>query len=433
MNQCVAAARASIGDGAEAGRTLHGLLALAPHSCTSWISLIGVRRQSSPQCTEVEVHHLRRPDAGPSGAPGAKRQRPWTGRVLTMQNSVQNIVQLQSTEFVQLLTGIQSRLYSLSICTLIADGAGALDVLQEANVVLWEKAHEYDPTRPFAPWAYRIAYLQVLAYRKRCVRRPARVRRNARARDCRGVPSSRMKTMAFWLEALAGSAWISCRCPDASCSIVDMVMASRSTRSPDVCASRRTWCQQVYTDFERRSWRALNPGWRPDERDDRMIDRDDQIESLLDAVIDGQCDADQLRKFESLIHDPAIRTAYLRQMRTHALLQWRHGRLGPRPERNEPRNVRHWGLCGLRRGSIAVLLLIGIGATVVVSRVMWHDARSGGVASLVEARNVVWGKGQPPIGVNARVGPGDIRLASGDAHARLRSRCEGRAGRAPPT
>jgi RNA polymerase sigma-70 factor, ECF subfamily len=86
-----------------------------------------------------------------------------------MQNSVQNIVQLQSTEFVQLLTGIQSRLYSY-ICTLIADGAGALDVLQEANVVLWEKAHEYDPTRPFAPWAYRIAYLQVLAYRKRCVR-----------------------------------------------------------------------------------------------------------------------------------------------------------------------------------------------------------------------------------------------------------------------
>jgi RNA polymerase sigma-70 factor, ECF subfamily len=86
-----------------------------------------------------------------------------------MQNSVQDIVQLRSTEFVQLLIGIQSRLYSY-ICTLIADGAGALDVLQEANVVLWEKAHEYDPTRPFAPWAYRIAYLQVLAYRKRCVR-----------------------------------------------------------------------------------------------------------------------------------------------------------------------------------------------------------------------------------------------------------------------
>jgi len=42
--------------------------------------------------------------------------------------------------------------------------------LQETNVVLWEKAHEYDPTRPFPPWAYQIAHLQVLAYRKRCVR-----------------------------------------------------------------------------------------------------------------------------------------------------------------------------------------------------------------------------------------------------------------------
>jgi RNA polymerase sigma-70 factor (ECF subfamily) len=72
-------------------------------------------------------------------------------------------------EFVQLLTGVQSRLYAY-ICSLIGSSGGARDVLQETNLVLWDKAHEYDPARPFLPWAYRIAYLQVLAYRKRCAR-----------------------------------------------------------------------------------------------------------------------------------------------------------------------------------------------------------------------------------------------------------------------
>lgn len=72
-------------------------------------------------------------------------------------------------EFVQCLTGAQSRLYAY-ICSLLGEAAGARDVLQETNLALWDKARDYDPARPFLPWAYRIAYLQVLAYRKRCVR-----------------------------------------------------------------------------------------------------------------------------------------------------------------------------------------------------------------------------------------------------------------------
>jgi RNA polymerase sigma-70 factor (ECF subfamily) len=69
----------------------------------------------------------------------------------------------------QSLTGAQSRLYAY-ICSLIGEAAGARDVLQETNLALWDMAHDYDPARPFLPWAYRIAYLQVLAYRKRCAR-----------------------------------------------------------------------------------------------------------------------------------------------------------------------------------------------------------------------------------------------------------------------
>src|SRR4051812_46768559 len=64
------------------------------------------------------------------------------------------------------IAGCQSALYAY-VCSLLGTSAGAADVVQEANVVLWETAREYDPARPFLPWAYRIAYFQVLAHRKR--------------------------------------------------------------------------------------------------------------------------------------------------------------------------------------------------------------------------------------------------------------------------
>ena len=72
-------------------------------------------------------------------------------------------------EFMQQLTGCQSRLYAY-ICSLTGEAAAARYVLQETNLALWDKAREYDPSRPFLPWAYRIAHLQVMAYRKRCTR-----------------------------------------------------------------------------------------------------------------------------------------------------------------------------------------------------------------------------------------------------------------------
>jgi RNA polymerase sigma-70 factor, ECF subfamily len=71
--------------------------------------------------------------------------------------------------FVRQLTGCQSRLYAY-VCALLGGSADAGDVLQETNLVLWEKAGAYDPARPFLPWAYKFAHLQVLAHRKRCSR-----------------------------------------------------------------------------------------------------------------------------------------------------------------------------------------------------------------------------------------------------------------------
>lgn len=71
-----------------------------------------------------------------------------------------------TARFVQLLTGLQSRLYAY-LCTLLVRAEDARDVLQETNVVLWKKSADYDPTRPFEPWAFRFAHWQALAWRKR--------------------------------------------------------------------------------------------------------------------------------------------------------------------------------------------------------------------------------------------------------------------------
>ncbi len=78
-----------------------------------------------------------------------------------------NIPDPESTaHFVQLLTGMQSRLYAY-LCTLLARPEDARDALQETNLVLWKKVSEYDPKRPFEAWAFRFAHFQALAWRKR--------------------------------------------------------------------------------------------------------------------------------------------------------------------------------------------------------------------------------------------------------------------------
>lgn len=52
--------------------------------------------------------------------------------------------------------------------------AEADDVLQETNLVLWEKVAEFDTSRPFLPWAMRFAQLQAMAWLKRHRRRTER-------------------------------------------------------------------------------------------------------------------------------------------------------------------------------------------------------------------------------------------------------------------
>jgi RNA polymerase sigma-70 factor, ECF subfamily len=58
------------------------------------------------------------------------------------------------------------------IFSLMPDPARVDDVLQETNLVLWRKSAEYDTSRPFMPWACRIAVFQVKAARRDAARDP---------------------------------------------------------------------------------------------------------------------------------------------------------------------------------------------------------------------------------------------------------------------
>jgi RNA polymerase sigma-70 factor (ECF subfamily) len=67
------------------------------------------------------------------------------------------------TQFVQLLTSAQPRLYSY-IATLLGDVHNANNVLQEANLLLWTKADDFQPGTNFIAWAREIAYFKALSF-----------------------------------------------------------------------------------------------------------------------------------------------------------------------------------------------------------------------------------------------------------------------------
>jgi len=74
-----------------------------------------------------------------------------------------------TAEFVGQMTRAQRRLYAL-IYALVRSPTDAEDILQECNVVLWQKLGEFQPGSDFMAWAGRIAQFQVQAFRKKQLR-----------------------------------------------------------------------------------------------------------------------------------------------------------------------------------------------------------------------------------------------------------------------
>ena len=77
----------------------------------------------------------------------------------------------RTEQLVLLLTQHQVPLFRY-IFSLGACEADARDILQEASLALYRKFDAYDASRPFLPWAYRFAYLQVQKHREKAARSP---------------------------------------------------------------------------------------------------------------------------------------------------------------------------------------------------------------------------------------------------------------------
>jgi len=73
-------------------------------------------------------------------------------------------------EFVRLLKRHERRLNGY-VLALVQNWNDADDILQAVAVRLWEQFDEYRPDGDFGAWACKIAYYEVLTYRKRKGRR----------------------------------------------------------------------------------------------------------------------------------------------------------------------------------------------------------------------------------------------------------------------
>ena len=71
-----------------------------------------------------------------------------------------------TADFVQLMIGCQSRLYAF-IMSLVHNPEHAADILQQTNLVMWQKSDEFEMGTNFSAWTFQIARYQVMAFRQR--------------------------------------------------------------------------------------------------------------------------------------------------------------------------------------------------------------------------------------------------------------------------
>jgi RNA polymerase sigma-70 factor (ECF subfamily) len=70
----------------------------------------------------------------------------------------------ESTEFMRLLTSHQRDLH-LYVHSLVLNPEAVEEIVQNTNLVLWEKRSQFDRDLEFRPWAFQIARYKVSEYR----------------------------------------------------------------------------------------------------------------------------------------------------------------------------------------------------------------------------------------------------------------------------
>jgi RNA polymerase sigma-70 factor, ECF subfamily len=101
-----------------------------------------------------------RPGHGMNG-PREMRRPKRAGTVLEKEDDVVANGRAFITQFLK----AQRRIFAY-ILTLLPHQADAEDVLQQVSAIMWEKFDENDPPGDFTSWGCRIAYLEILHYRR---------------------------------------------------------------------------------------------------------------------------------------------------------------------------------------------------------------------------------------------------------------------------
>lgn len=77
-----------------------------------------------------------------------------------------SLEQVPNAEFVQLFTKSQRRLF-LFILAQVNNLADAEEILQDTNVIIWSKFHQFQLGTSFFAWAGKIATYEILKYREK--------------------------------------------------------------------------------------------------------------------------------------------------------------------------------------------------------------------------------------------------------------------------
>lgn len=109
----------------------------------------------------------------------------------------------QSEEIVTLIAASQKPLFAY-IRTLLGPTNEVDDVLQEVNLVIWRRRHEFDGRGRFLAWACHIAYLQVLAHCKKRRRERHRYFEEGVLADLARCAADQVEQIDARLEALRG-------------------------------------------------------------------------------------------------------------------------------------------------------------------------------------------------------------------------------------
>lgn len=85
---------------------------------------------------------------------------------MTIQVKTPDSPEGSAEDFPDLMADHQPRL-SAYIRSLVGDEHATKDILQETNVTLLKKSRDFEPGTNFKAWSFRIAYFEVLTWRRR--------------------------------------------------------------------------------------------------------------------------------------------------------------------------------------------------------------------------------------------------------------------------